>query len=90
MLLTVMEAGGVASLLGVQAAPQKRPVGVLRGGAVSDTNLAYNRSTGLNCHNPEISARAEMTAILEQAIRGQHVFTQRMSPITLSSQRAWR
>src|SRR5262245_27725401 len=43
MLLT----GGGASVPDVQAAPQRRRVWVLRGGAVSGRNLTHNRPSGI-------------------------------------------
>src|SRR5215475_8547781 len=65
-------------------------VEVLPVAVVSGRHLAHNRPTGLHCHNPEISARAEMTAHTGASHpRTAHVH-QRMSPITLSSQRVWR
>jgi hypothetical protein len=41
-LLTVMEAGGVASSLGVQEAPRRRRACVLRGVSASGRNLSQN------------------------------------------------
>jgi hypothetical protein len=57
---------------------------------VSGRHLSHNRPTGLHCHNPEISARAEMTAHTGASHPRTARVHQRMSPITLSSQRVWR
>src|SRR5215510_1970784 len=47
------EKGWLSAVKGVEVLPVA---------VVSGRHLAHNRPTGLHCHNPEISARAEMTA----------------------------
>ena len=64
MLLTVMEAGCIASSPGVQEAPQGRRVCVLRGGAVSGRNLSHKIPYEIDSPPKGISRMADTALIV--------------------------